>query len=249
MTTPEDHYDEPVQQGAPFVWESRGRRRHARRHQRGEWYRGDGVTIKATSALSIVAIWAAMIAAVVAKPDLWWTLIFAFLATGAVGISAWRRLGMSRLVAIAGIWGGTAIAVGVEGSGFPSIFAFLSTGAVVYSIMRRDALLIGLGMAAAWLVAGGVVAINGDEGAWITVFSFLTVGALANTRGNNLRGLSAILWWGIAGAIMVAVGGGWSYVLCIPAFLLTSASLGFGDFGFPRGLEWDLFDRDDRSAE
>ncbi len=220
--------------------------RHGRRHG---WYQGDGMTIKATSVLSIAVIWIAMVTAVIAKPDTWWTLIFAFLATGAVGISAWRRLGFSRVIAITGIWVGAALAAGIEGSGFPSIFAFLSTGAVVYSIMRRDALLLGMGMAAAWVAAGAVVAINGDEGAWITIFSFLTVGALANNRGNDLRGLSAILWWGLAAAVMVAVGGGWSYVLCIPAFLLTSASLGFSDWGFPRGLEWDLFDRDDKPGE
>jgi len=207
------------------------------------------MTIKATSALSILVIWATMIAAIVAQPGQWWTLIFAFLATGAVGVSAWRRLGMSRLIAMSGTWGGTALAVGYSEAGMTAIFAFLTTGAVVYSVMRRDALLIGAGVAAAWLVTGMVVAVNGEGGAWISVFAFLTAAALSNTRGNGARGLSAILWWGIAGGVMLAADGGWSYTLCIAAFVLTSASLGFGDFHFPRGLEWDLFERDDDSQQ
>lgn len=204
------------------------------------------MTIKATSALSILVIWVAMIAAVVAQPDQWWTLFFAFLATGAVGVSAWRRLGLARLLAISGTWTGTALAVGFSGAGWVAIFAFVSTGAIVYSVMRRDGLLIGAGIAAAWLFSGIVIANNAD-GAWICIFAFLTTGALANTRSNDARGLSGILWWGIACAVMLAAGGGWTFVLAIPAFLLTSASLGFGDFRFPRRVEWDLFDRDDDS--
>jgi hypothetical protein len=202
------------------------------------------VTIKATSALSIVVIWAAMVAAVIAQPDQWWTLFFAFLATAAVGVSAWRRLGLSRLIAIAGVWGGTALAVGYSEAGWVSIFAFVSTGAIVYSVMRRDGLLIGAGIAAAWVFSGIVIA-NNDSGAWICIFACLTAGALANTRGNDARGLSAILWWGIACAVMLAADGGWTYILAIPAFLLTTASLGFSDFRLPRGVEWDLFDRGD----
>ncbi|MEO9255715.1 MAG: hypothetical protein ABI305_09255 [Tepidiformaceae bacterium] len=204
------------------------------------------MTIKATSALSILAIWVTMIAAVIAQPDQWWSLFFAFFATAAVGVSAWRRIGLARLLAISGTWFGTALAVGFSGAGWVAVFAFVSTGAIVYSVMRRDGLLIGAGIAAVWLFSGIVIANNAD-GAWICVFAFLTTAALANTRGNDSRGVSAILWWGIACAVMIAAGGGWTFVLAIAAFLLTTASLGFGDFGFPRRLEWDLFDRDDDS--
>ncbi len=205
------------------------------------------MTIKATSALSILVIWVTMIAAVIASPDAWWTLIFAMLATFAVGASAWRRLGLSRLIAIAGIWGGTALAVAAGEGGFSAIFAFLATGAVVYSAMRRDGVLIGAGIAVTWLVVGIVVAVHGNEGEWISVFAFLTTGALSNTRGNDARGVSTMLWWGIAGVVMLIADSGWAYVLSVPAFLLTAASLGFSDFRFPRGVEWDLFDRDDDS--
>jgi len=187
-----------------------------------------------------------MIAAVIASAGSWWTLIFALLATLAVGASAWRRLGLSRLIAICGIWAGTALIVGIADGGFSAVFAFLATGAVVYSTMRRDGLLIGSGIAVTWLIVGLVVAVNG-EGEWISVFAFLTAGALANTRGNDARGISAILWWAIAGLVMLIADSGWAYVLAVPAFLLTAASLGFSDFRFPRGLEWDLFDGDDDS--
>lgn len=232
--------------GTTFTVESSGGSREHRRHRRGYW-RGDsggfGVTVKASSVLSILVIWATMIAAVVVHPDEWPALIFAFLATGAVGISAWRSLGMSRLIAITGAWVATMLGSFYAETGlFMSIFAFLSTGAIVYSGLHRDAIANGVGIAAAWLTTGIVVAANGDEAAWIAIFAFLTAAALANTRGRDARGLGAVLWWGLAGAIMI-ISGGW-YWLCVPALLFTEFSLGFNEFSLPRGIEWDLFKRD-----
>jgi len=202
------------------------------------------VTIKATSALSILAIWTTMIPAVIAEPDAWWGLIFALLATLAVGASAWRRLGISRVLAIVGIWLGSAIAITSDPDAtWVSIFAFLSTGAVVYSMMRREAVAIGGGIAVTWLITGAVVAANDAEAAWISVFAFLTAGAVANSTGYQARGLAAMLWWGIAGFVMIAADG-W-YWLAIIAFLLSAASIGISDFRIPRRIEWDLFERDD----
>ena len=155
------------------------------------------MTVKATSVLSILAIWVASIAAVVIEPDSWWILIFSSLATGAVGVSAWRRLGISRLLAIAGTWGGTAIA-----------------------------------------------ASSTSDAAWTAIFAFLATGAVANSRNETGRGVAALIWWGVAGAIVLIAGDGWAW-LGVIAFILTSISLGFGDFSFPRGVEWDLWDRDD----
>lgn len=203
------------------------------------------MTVKASSLIAILVIWAVMIPAVVNEPDAWWSLIFAALATASIGVSAWRRLGISRLIAIAGTWGAIAIAIaGHEGTAWMSIFGFLTTGAVVYSSMRREAWVAGLGVAAAWLAVGIASIANDGEGTWICVFAFLTAGAIANSRGRGtVRGASAILWWSIAGAVMVIGDGGWTFLLAIAAFLLTSASLGFADFRLPTKLEWDLFDR------
>ena len=207
------------------------------------------MTIKATSVASILAIWVASIIAVSISPGAWWILIFAFLSTGAVGASAWRRLGVSRLIAIMGIWAGLAVAVGYhESAAWISVFAFLSTGAVVYSGMRRDAAVLGLGIAAPWIVSGAIVAHNGESVAWAAVFAFLTAGGLANSRGNVARGVASIIWWGAAGAVIVIAGDGWTW-LCVPAFILAEASVGFGDFHFPRGIEWDFFDRDGDKAD
>jgi hypothetical protein len=203
------------------------------------------VTIKATSALSILAIWVSTVIAVLVEHGSWWIIIFAFLATGAVGVSAWRRLGVSRLLAIVGTWAGLALAAGADsGAAWASIFAFLTTGAVVYSTMRRDAIVVGLGIAAAWLAVGIAVAARGDGPAWMCIFAFLTAGAIANSGGSLARGGSAILWWGITLAVVLIGGGGWAW-LSVLAFLLTSASIGFSDFHLPTSLEWDLFDRDD----
>ncbi|MBI5948458.1 MAG: hypothetical protein HY875_09990 [Chloroflexi bacterium] len=202
------------------------------------------MTIKATSFLSLVAIWAAMIAAVAFGDAPWWTLIFAFLASGAVGVGMWRRLGVSRLIAITGTWVTTAWAVGAEpDTGWITVFAFLTTGAIVYSLMRRDAIGLGAGIAFTWLIVALVILDNEGDGAWIAVFAFLTAGSLSNSRSRHMKGLTAILWWGIAGVIMLATDG-WFW-LAVPAFIFTSASFGFRDFSFPRRIEWDLRERDD----
>ncbi len=202
------------------------------------------MTIKATSLLSLVAIWATMIAAVAFGDAPWWALIFAFLASGAVGIGMWRRLGTSRLIAITGTWVGAAWATGAEpDTGWITVFAFLTTGAVVYSLMRRDALGLGAGIAFVWMMVALVIDGNKGDGAWIAVFAFLTAGSLSNSGSRHMKGMTAILWWGIAGIVMLA-SGGW-YWLAVPAFILTSASFGFRDFSFPRHIEWALRERDD----
>lgn len=203
------------------------------------------MTIKATSALSILAIWVTMVPAVMAEPGAWWSLIFAVMATGAIGVSAWRRLGLSRVIAISGTWLGTAFAV-QEGEAWVSIFAFLATAAVVYSVMRRDALLLGLGIAVTWLMTGIVVAAHEGDGSWICVFAFLTSGAVANSLSRMSRGVAAAGWWGAAGILMLAADG-WHW-LAIVAFVLTAGSIGFGDFQVPRRIEWDFFERDDSEA-
>ena len=205
------------------------------------------MTIKATAALSILAIWIGTLVGVVISHGAWPAIIFALLATGAVGVSAARRLGISRLVAVAGTWAAIGWAIGAhEGNWWISVFAFLTTGAVVYSTLRRDALVAGMGVAAAWLAVAAATQSH-PGAAWMGVFAFLTAGAISNTGGGNMRGASAILWWGIAAGIVIAGGDGWAWVSVL-AFLLTSASLGFSDFSLPRGLEWDLFDRDDDSG-
>lgn len=201
------------------------------------------MTVKATAVLSILAIWAAIIPAVVIHHSSWWAFIFAFLATGAVGVSFSRRLGLSRLLAIAGTWAGTAMAIGQSPDNtWVSVFAFLSTAVIVYSIMRRDALGAGLGIAVTWLVVGTVLLVDKNpDAAWISVFAFLTTGAVANNHGRHARGLAAMVWWCVAGAIMVATAG-W-YWLAVFAFVLASASLGLRGFSL-RGFEWDFFERD-----
>jgi hypothetical protein len=205
------------------------------------------VTVKATSLLSLLAIWVAMIPAVIASPGAWWALIFAFLASGAVGIGAWRSLGISRLMAVTAVWAATGVAIAAHtDAAWISIFSFVSTGAIVYSAMRRTAVLLGLGIAAAWLTTGTVIAAADDAGpTWVSIFAFLTAGAVANKRRGQVAGLAAIVWWAAAGAIMLATDG-W-YWLAVLAFLFSSASLGFGDGGFriPRHFEWDLFRGDD----
>jgi len=206
------------------------------------------MSIKATSALSILAIWVTMIPAVINQPDAWWSLAFALLATGAIGVRAWRRLGISRLIAIAGAWFGTSIAIaGDERAAWVAIFAFLTTAAVVDGTMRRDAWLSGAGIATAWVLLGIASITNNGEGAWVSVFAFLTAAAVAHSRRNG-RGASALLWWGIAGVLMILVGG-WAFALSIPAFLLTWASVGLRDFQMPRRVDWDLMDRDETPDE
>lgn len=102
------------------------------------------------------------------------------------------------------------------------------------------------GIAVSWLVVGVVLLTNGDTGgAWICVFAFLAAAAVANNRGRRGRGLAAVVWWSLAGAIMVAADGGGWYALSVAAFLLPAASLGFGDFHLPGRIEWDLLDHND----
>jgi hypothetical protein len=204
------------------------------------------VTIKATSALTLVAIWAAMIPAVVVNPDAWWTLIFAGLATGAVGVGMWRRLGLSRLVAVTAVWVSTALVVAEHtDAGWIAVFAFLATGAIVYSMMARTALLLGLGIAVARGVMAATVLVADGDGAYISIFAFLTAATVANSWHGENRGIAAIVWWGIAGAIMISTED-WFW-LSVPAWLLTAASIGIarGGFNLPRRFEWDLFERDD----
>lgn len=200
------------------------------------------MTIKASALLAVVVIWAAIIPAVAAEHDAWWALIFAFLATGAVASSFWRRLGMSRVAGIAGAWAGVAIAI-VESpdATWASILAFVSTLTILYSALRREAILHGAAIAAAWLVFGGIVTVSEGDATWTCVFAFLTTATIANSRG-NARPLSAILWWGIAGGVIAVADGDFAWLTVI-AFLLTATSVGFGDFNFPTGIEWDLFGR------
>jgi hypothetical protein len=201
------------------------------------------VTIKATSLLALIAIWAFTILGVIAEPDGWWAIIFAFLASGTIAPHLWRSLGLSRLIAIAGAWGATGLAIAADPDAtWVSIFAFLTTGAVSFGGMRRDAVALGVGIAAAWAVVGVVTASDADA-AWTSIFAFLTAGALANSHGQWARGGSAVLWWGLAGAVML-IADGW-YWLSVIAFLLSASSIGFSDFQFPRHIDWDFFDRDD----
>jgi hypothetical protein len=76
------------------------------------------------------------------------------------------------------------------------------------------------------------------------VFAFLTAGAISNSHHPFSRGLTAIVAWSVAGVAVIAWGDNLAW-LGVIAFLATSLSLGFGGFSFPKGLEWDLWDRDD----
>ncbi|MGH8432839.1 MAG: hypothetical protein ACREUF_20820 [Solimonas sp.] len=201
------------------------------------------MTVKATSLFALVAIWACTILAIMAEPGAWWSIFFAFLASGSIAPRLWRSIGLSKLLAISGIWVGTAIAIASDADAtWASIFAFLSTGAVSFGVMRRDAEALGAGIGVIWLIVGLVVGTDADA-TWISIFAFLTAGALANSHGEWARGGSAILWWGFAGAIML-IADGW-YWLSVPAFLLSASSIGFADFELPRRIDWDLFERDE----
>jgi hypothetical protein len=205
------------------------------------------VTVKATSLLALLSIWTGTVIAIAISPDAWWIVFFSFLASGAVGISLWRRLGIPRVIAVAAVWASIAVMVGFHAdAAWAAIFAFVSTGAIVYSGMRRDAYFSALGIATAWGITAAIGAAHDDAGAtWVCIFAFLTTGAVANTFG-IARGISAVIWWGIAGAIILATGGDFAW-LTVFAFILSAASIGVGGFHFPRRFEWDLFDRDDDS--
>ncbi len=200
------------------------------------------MTIKATSVLAILVIWAAIIPAVALQGEVWWSLIFAALATGAVGINAWRRLGLSRVAAIGGAWGGTAGALAYSGDAtWISVFAFLSTGAIVTSPMRREAIINGLGIAATWGLSGWVIAQHPNDAAWIAVFAFLTSAVVASSHGRAARGIQCAIAWGAATAVMLVTSD--FYWLSVFAFLLSTFRFG-GGISLPRRFEWDLFERD-----
>ncbi len=201
------------------------------------------LSIKATSALSIAVIWATMTPAIFVEPGGWPALVFAFLGTVAIGVSAWRRLGISRLIAISGVWLATALAVaGSSDNWWMASFAFLSTAAIVYSIMKRDAYLGGAGIALAWLVTGVIAMSQDGDTAWMSIFAFLTAAAVANAFGTSRRALIATVAWAIAGVLMFALDG--SYWIALIATLFSITSFGLGGFNMPRKFEWDLFDRD-----
>lgn len=200
------------------------------------------LSIKATSALCLIAIWATMIPAIVAEPGGWPALVFAFMATIAVGLSAWRRLGLSRVIAISAIWGGTALAVaGSSDNWWMGFFAFSATGATVYSFMKGHDLLAGLGVAVAWLVAGYIGFDESGGTQWMAIPAFLTTLAVANSLGRSNRAVIAAVAWAVAGVIMIAAGG--YYWLSFIAALAALTTFGLGGFTMPRKFEWDLFDR------
>ncbi len=204
--------------------------------------RDSSLTLKATALLAIMAIWGASVAAVALHGDVWWTLVFAVLATGAVGFR--RSVGLARVLAIAGVWGSAAaITASNPDHAWVTVFAFLSTGAVVYSAMERDAFLSGLGVAVSWIAAAAAVVAT-DGGAWITVFSFLTTGAIANIgRGGGAGALAIVAWVVAAAAIVVLDGHHW---LAVFAFAIGSLHFGVTGVRFPTRLEWD-FRSDDHS--
>ena len=203
------------------------------------------MTIKATSVLAILAIWGAMVPAVLRNHDAWWALIFAFLATGAVGVSAGRRLGLSRVLAVAGIWGGTAAALAShESAAWMAVFAFLATGVVVYSRLKRDALIHGLVTGGIWALVGAAAARDADA-TWICVFAFLTTGSIVNTR-EVMRPLVAAAAWGAAGAVMLITKE--YYWLAPIAWVASWFIFRHNPFSMPRRFEWDLFEKEDDGA-
>jgi hypothetical protein len=162
-----------------------------------------------------------------------------------VGIGFWRRLGLPRVIAIAGIWGGTALVVGNDQGTWPALFAFFATCAVVYSLMRRDAYVLGLGIGFVWL-AFALIVVDQQQAAWIAIFAFLTAATTASSRSTWAKGAAAMIWWSIAAAIILAADG--LYWLTVIAWLLGGASMGFRDWNFPRRIEWDILDSDDSSS-
>jgi hypothetical protein len=156
----------------------------------------------------------------------------------------WRRLGLSRVVALAGIWIATGVGIATDGgNAWVSVFAFLSTGAVVYSMMSRSAIGNGASIAAVWGLVGAIMAAYGSEGSWISVFAFLTAAAVANSGGRYERGLAAAIWWAIAGTLMLATGQ--LYWLSAFAFVLSVVPMGRSWFRLPRRFEWDLAAEDE----
>ena len=204
------------------------------------------MTIKASSLLAIVAIWAMMIAAVLQTPEAWWALIFAGLATTSIGIGFWRRLGLAKLVAVVGIWAGTALIIANGEAVWPSVMAFLATAALVHARHDRNTVILGLAFAAVWLLTAYIV-IDQHAGAAISVFAALTVGTLAGNRSRWARGLTVLVWWGAAGVVILATND--HYWLAAVAWLLSIAPLGIPNWNLPRRIEWDFGERDDRPMD
>ncbi len=166
-----------------------------------------------------------------------------------IGANSWRRLGVSRLLAISGIWAGTAvIAASNDGPAWPAIFALFTTAAVVFGTLNRNAWVLGLGIAAPWLATGAAVAAHGHEVAWMVVIAFVTTLTLAHTRHPMLRGFMSVGWWAFVAVTVLVAGPDWSW-LSLGALALASFRLG-GGFRFTRGFEWDLWqnDRGSRSS-
>ena len=193
------------------------------------------MTVKASPLICLVAIWAAVVTGIAFEPGAWWAIFFALLATVAVGLSAIRRLGLARIVAVAGTWAGAAVAFGADsGATWMSIFAFLTTAGVVYSRMKPGALFEGGAIAVAWLAAG-ITASQDASAAWIGVFAALSARWIA--AGGRLRSLLAIGAWAAAGTMMTWQEG--MYWLAPIAFFVTLFPIRKG-VAFPRRFEWDL---------
>ncbi|MGD9933952.1 MAG: hypothetical protein AB7T37_09555 [Dehalococcoidia bacterium] len=198
------------------------------------------MTVKASPLLCLIAIWAAVVMGIAFEPGAWWATFFALLASVAVGLSAMRRLGLSRIVAVAGAWAGAAVAFGADGGAtWMSIFAFLTTTGVVYSRMKPGALLEGAAVAVAWLAAG-VTANQDADAAWTGIFAALSAKWIAG--GGRLRSMLGAAAWGAAGAVMTWQEG--MYWLAPIAFFVTLFPIGKG-VAFPRRFEWDLSWRTD----
>ncbi|MGE3073598.1 MAG: hypothetical protein AB7N24_05855 [Dehalococcoidia bacterium] len=221
------------------------RRHHTRerRRIRHEWRWQERLTLKASATLATIAVWVAAGTAVAVRSGAWPILIFASLTTMLIGANAWRRLGLSRLVAITGIWAGTAVIAAVDdAAAWPALFALFTTAAVVFGSMRKNAWLLGLAIAAPWLAAAAAVGAQGGGVAWMVVIAFCCTIALANTRKQLLRGVPALAWWNLTGVAVVLGGPAWA-PLAFGALILAWFPIGSGPW-FTRGFEWDLWQND-----
>ncbi|MGE0599177.1 MAG: hypothetical protein AB7J35_07975 [Dehalococcoidia bacterium] len=226
-----------------------GRRAHRayrareRRRIRSERHWRSPFTLKASATLATIAVWVAAGTAVAVRSGAWPILIFASLATILISANSWRRLGLSRLIAITGIWAGTAIIAAVDdGRSWPALFAMFTTAVVVFGSMRMSAWLLGLAIAAPWLATAAAVGAQGGEVAWMVVVAFCSTLALANTRKQFLRGVPALAWWNITGLAVVLGGPDWA-PLAFGALILAWFPIGTGPW-FMRGFEWDLWQHD-----
>jgi len=204
------------------------------------------VTIKVSSLLAVIAIWAAMITAVINEPDAAWSLVFAALATAAIGIGFWRRLGLSRLVAITGIWAGTVLVVGSGEAAWPSVLAFFATAVIAHAPGGRAIFLLDLAAAFVWLIAAFVV-VDQHDGSYVLVFAALTVWSLVGGHPERASGAVTILWWALAASIILVADG--FYRLSVLAWILSASSFDRATWRLPRKVEWDIFDHDDSRLE